>query len=99
MTLRLRRTQNAAQDLRAIWQYIADQNPQSADKHNSELEKKFLLLASMPELGMRVPEFAPDLRGFSAGNYVIFYRFDERTLTIVRVLHAACDIASLFRGS
>ena len=40
-------------------------------------------------------QFAPSLRAGFAGNYVIYYRHDERELIIVRVLHGARDAAAL----
>jgi toxin ParE1/3/4 len=39
--------------------------------------------------------FAPGLRAGFVGNYVIYYRPDERDLVIIRVLHGARDAAAL----
>ena len=61
-----------------------------------------MTLAAMPELGERQVFKRADLadlrawqvRGFE--NYLIFYRPIEHGVEIVRVLHAARDIAAIF---
>jgi toxin ParE1/3/4 len=40
-------------------------------------------------------QLAPGLRAAFNGAYVVYYLPDETTLTIVRVLHGARDVAAL----
>jgi toxin ParE1/3/4 len=54
------------------------------------------LLASQPLLGQLRPEFAPNLRSFSAGSYVIFYRPVRAGIEVMRVIHSARNIDTLF---
>ena len=64
----------ARADLDGIWFYIAQDNPDTADKFIRALVTRFPLLASMPEMGRLREEFGPHLRSLAIGNYVIFYR-------------------------
>jgi toxin ParE1/3/4 len=52
-------------------------------------------LCHFPLAGAAREQFASGLRAGFAGNYVIYYRHDERELMIVRVLHGAGDAAAL----
>ncbi len=47
-------------------------------------------------MGRRREELAPALRSFPAGNYVIFYRPVREAIQIIRVLHGARDIETMF---
>ncbi len=49
-------------------------------------------LADFPELGEARPDIAPDMRKWTVGNYLVFYRIDPDAVTIVRVLHGARDL-------
>jgi toxin ParE1/3/4 len=79
-----------------IWFYIAQDNPDAADKFIRALASKFPVLASMPDLGRRREELSPRLRSLPFGHYVIFYRPMENRIEIVRVLHGARDLPPLF---
>ncbi len=86
----------AQRDLDEIWSYIADDSPASADRLIELFHEKFLLLSSQPLMGEVWPQLADDLRAFSVGNYLVFYHPVRRGVEVVRVLHAARDIASEF---
>ncbi|HLX71996.1 MAG TPA: type II toxin-antitoxin system RelE/ParE family toxin, partial [Verrucomicrobiae bacterium] len=86
----------AAADLDEIWSYIAQDNPDAADKLMAAFASRFLRLASMPELGRSRAELSLGLRGFPVGRYVIFYRQRECHIEIIRVLHGARDFPPLF---
>ena len=55
------------------------------------------VLASNPMMGRRRDELFPGLRSFAVGSHVIFYRVMSDGTDVIRVLHAARDIPSLFR--
>lgn len=84
----------ARTDLIEIWQYIADDSPQEADRFLDTLEKRIELISENPEMGTRREELAKDLRGFPVGNYIIFYRPIDggEGIEVVRVLNAAQDV-------
>jgi len=96
------RTNAAISDLNEQATFIQRESPNAAIRFLAATEATFLRLAAMPELGQR-QEFGrkelADLRvwqvqGFE--NFLIFYRPVERGIEVLRVLHAARDIAAVF---
>jgi toxin ParE1/3/4 len=89
-------------DLAEISEYIARDRPASARRFLFAAEDTFAWLAKKPAVGMPCDfehRFATDIRwwrvkGFK--NYLIFYRPIDRGVEVVRVLHGARDIASIF---
>jgi toxin ParE1/3/4 len=92
----------AEEDAREIALYIAEDNPEAADAFRVALERIREMLADLPEIGsirsfnnkelaglrmLRIPKFE---------KYLIFYRPVPEGTEIIRVLHAARDIPSLF---
>jgi toxin ParE1/3/4 len=102
MTGRILRTEAALRDLNEQAKFIQRDSPDAAIRFLRAAEEAFDRLAAMPELGER-QEFGRErlaglrawqVRGFE--NYLIFYRPIQRGIEIVRVLHAARDIAAIF---
>ncbi|MCX7424696.1 MAG: type II toxin-antitoxin system RelE/ParE family toxin [Planctomycetia bacterium] len=87
---------DAQSDLDSIYDYVARESLSAADAMLDALQQRFRLLASQPFLGQLRAELAPDLRSFSVGNYVIFYRPVRVGIEVTRVLHSARDIDKLF---
>ena len=90
------RTSRANLDLVEIALRIAGENPNAADTWLDTIDAKCRLLARMPELGRKRPDLAPDLRSLPAGSYVIFYRPVKAGIQIIRILHGARDIPTIF---
>ena len=90
------RTSQADRDIIGITLYIALDSPSAADRLLDTLDEKFALLATQPQMGELRPDLAPELRSFSVGNYVIFYRAIAGGIEVARVLHGARDIPGLF---
>jgi toxin ParE1/3/4 len=91
--MRVVRTSAAKADAREIWAYIAQDNPEAADRLLDRFDKLFRVLASQPLVGKSVEELVPNLRFVPIGNYLIFYRPTQE-----RILHGARDInAEFFR--
>jgi len=86
----------ARDDLHEIWEYIAQDNLDAAERLVDRIEELCELLATHPHLGRRREELAPGLRSFPAGSYFIFYQPITDGIEVVRVLHASRDIDSLF---
>lgn len=93
---RLRFTPVSRDDLEEIWEFIAQDNLDAAEALLKAIEEKCELLASSPSIGRRRDELAEDLRSLPHDSYLIFYRMVADGVLIVRVLHAARDVASLF---
>jgi toxin ParE1/3/4 len=93
---RIERTSRAQVDLVQIWLYVAEDNIAAADRFIDAIERQLVRLAEMPGMGRPRPELARELRSFPIKSHVIFYRRIERGIQVVRVLHGARDIESLF---
>lgn len=80
----------AEQDLQEIVEHIARHDLSAALRWLDQTEGLFALLASQPELGerMRTRRFGEVLR-HTAGNYLVYYRFSDDELQVLRVVHAA----------
>lgn len=78
-------SEDTVSDLDGIWNYIAQDNIDAANHFLDAIFLKFSSLAAMPHMGKSREEFAPRLRSFPVGSYVIFYRPVENGVEIVRV--------------
>lgn len=81
-------------DLREIWQYIAEQSAKAADAMLGRIERTFQMLAEHTRSGRVRPELVSDLRSFPVESYMIFYFIVIDGIEVVRVMHAQRDISS-----
>lgn len=86
----------AQRDLREIRNYIAADSVTAAICFVDLLKTKCQRLAEFPGMGREREELGAGLRSFAVSNYLIFYRERNEGIEIVRVLHGARDIDSLF---
>ena len=91
-------TQQAREDLIAIWAYVADDNPSAADRVLDILDARMMRLAEHPLLGPARPDIAPGLRYLVSGNYLVLYRVMGESVEVVRVLHGARNLNALFEN-
>jgi toxin ParE1/3/4 len=96
MSAIVRRSPLAEQDYREIWRYIANDNPDAADRLLRKIDSKLHLYAENPRMGTARDALAPGLRSFSVGNYLVFYRIVTGGIELVRVLHGARELKRLF---
>ncbi|MBW4567460.1 MAG: type II toxin-antitoxin system RelE/ParE family toxin [Tolypothrix carrinoi HA7290-LM1] len=89
----------AEADLLDIWDFIANKSFERADWFLQKIESKLKMLASTPGMGRKRDELVPNLRSFPVGNYLIFYRPVNQGIEVLRVLHGARDIPSIFEDS
>lgn len=80
--------ETARADLLAIADYIADDNPNAAQRLVDDIEAKVAKLTEHPKL-YRTGRVAGTKEMLVRGNYVVIYAEDARAVTILRVLHAA----------
>jgi toxin ParE1/3/4 len=80
--------QAAREDLLAIVDYISDDNPAAAQALKDEIEAKVSRLLDHPKLyrSGRVPGTREMV---VHRNYVVIYKQDKTTISILRVLHGA----------
>ncbi len=92
---RVHKTRHALTDLDDIWWHIARDNLPAADRFVRLVDEKLNILAEFPLMGVSREAFAPGLRGFSVGEYMIYYRPIEDGVRAERVLHGALDKEAL----
>lgn len=85
----------ASQDLEAIADYIAQDNPYRALSFVGEIREQCQKIAGRPLMYSSRPELGPEIRACPFGRYLIIFKPEPENATlIVRVLHGAMDIAS-----
>ena len=93
---RIRFAQAVALDLEEIYDYIAADNGEAAERLMVRMQDRWRSLLSNPGIGSRRDELQKGMRSITEGNYVIFYQATAEDLEIVRVLHASRDIPKIF---
>jgi len=94
--LKILKRPEAENDLDEIWWYIAQDNPDSADKLLDEIEETNRKLARFANMGRNRDELHPGLQSFLVGKYLIFYIPISGGIEIIRVLHGMMDIDAFF---
>ena len=86
----------AEQDIEAIGDYIAQDNPVRAVGFTEELYQQCLRLGETPVLYRQRPELGRHIRSCAYGRYLIVFSAGDTEVRIERVLHGARDINNLF---
>lgn len=94
--LPIKRSPLAKQDIGGIWLGIALHNRQGATRVVRDIDARIKSLSEFPELGPARPEIARDMRVLIEGKYLILYRIQPSSIEVVRVVHGARDIETLF---
>lgn len=88
----------ALQDLQGVWDFIATDSANAADKFLDELFDAFEKLAEWPRQGhVRTDLTERDVLFWPVGSYLVVYRADRKPLEIVAILHGARDIPTVMR--
>lgn len=86
----------AMQDLLDIWDYIAAESVDVADRVISDIEQALERLADNPQMGhLREDLVTQPLRFWLVHSYLIIYRAETQPLEVVRILSAYRDIHEL----
>jgi plasmid stabilization system protein ParE len=89
-------------DLTDIWEYIAADNLQAADRVIAEIYSKIQALISFPHQGhSRSDLTSRPLRFQAVRDYLIVYAPDEKPLSVVAVLHGRRNprvVAAILQG-
>ena len=94
--------QSAEQDVEEIVDYISHDSAQAAATFRVALQHVCELLVELPEAGSARTFRNPEMKGVRMlpvrkfNNYLIFYRSAPGGLEIVRIVHGARDLPSLF---
>ncbi len=95
--MKLLYTPEAFHDLKRVRKFIADNNPEAAQRIGSELVEGISKLKDFPHIGRQVPK-APNpemVRDISVGMYIVRYLVLENEINILRIWHKREDWASL----
>ena len=60
-----------------------------------QIEARFSALLSQPQIGPRRDHLSEGLRAHFHRDYVLYYRFTDTEVIIVRVVHGARDVSAL----
>lgn len=94
---------DAFTDLDGIWEYIADDNVDAADRMLADIHSTLSTLAASPNIGHRRPDLtARPLRFHPVRDeYLIAYSPDERPLWVLAIIHGRRNprvLAAILRG-
>jgi plasmid stabilization system protein ParE len=88
----------ALQDLQELWDYIATENLDAADRMIDTLFAAFERLAAMPGLGHRREDLTDrPLRFWTVDTSLVLYRAERTPIEIVAVTRGGRDIPRLLR--
>lgn len=94
--MKVRLSAEARQDLLAIADYIARDNPTRALSFVLELTQSCASLADMPRANAVVARYeSHGIRRRVHGNYSVFYRIENEHIAVIRILHGARDHEAL----
>ncbi len=90
---KIRWSHEAAQWLKDIYDYIAQDNPTAAGKVVSGIYEKAQLLSDFPKLGQKYREEPEgEIRVLLYGHYRIAYMITDDYIDILGVFHGALDL-------
>ena len=94
--MKLRYAPEALNDLAEIKQYIKEElgSPIAAGKIISGILASCSLLKSQPRLGMELSKRIgreTDYRYLISGNYIVFYRIENKNISVYRIIDARTD--------
>ncbi len=89
----------AEEDFTEIISYITADNPTAAESVVNKIEKNLELLSESPHLGKSPSDYDLKLLGYQyliIENHQVFYKIEQRTIFIHRILHGARNYKNLF---
>lgn len=89
-------TRLAAGDLEQIWEFIAGDHVEAADRVIDDIHDALEALADFPEMGHRRDDLADAaLRIWPVHSYLIVYRPERRPIEVVRIISGFRDLFPL----
>jgi toxin ParE1/3/4 len=82
-------TEPARQDLRDIFEYIAEENPHAARALLNEIRVRAVLLQSNPQIGRPGRVDGTRELVLTGSRYILPYRIKEKQIQILAVFHSA----------
>lgn len=91
--MRWRLSPKAAEDLEALGDFIAKDDPVAAIRFIDRIHERLQVLTAVPESGARRDDIRPGLRMILVGRYLILYRMAEM-VEVIRIVHGHRRITS-----
>ncbi len=89
-------TPRARRDVIEIWEYIARDNFEAADRVVAAIKEATRMLAELPGIGYTRPDVHDTrYRFWRVYSYLLAYRASDEALVIVRVVHGARDLRDI----
>jgi toxin ParE1/3/4 len=88
----------ALRDLNDISSYFATQNIDTGERVLALFTEKCTRLIDFPNMGKSYEFLRSGIRGIPLEGYIIFYRFVETDIIILRVVSGRQNLANLFTG-
>jgi toxin ParE1/3/4 len=88
----------AREDIRLIYEYIAEDSVTAADAAFDRIFKSIKMLTKNPRAGRRRLEYGPDVRTITVHPFVVFYRLREARgdVQVLRILDGRRDLGTVF---
>ncbi len=88
----------ARKDLNELWEFIAQDSLQAADRIVTAIEKACGKLSRSPLMGHLRPDLTDKaVRFWGVSSYLIVYRAETKPLEVVRILSGYRDLAGLLQ--
>ena len=86
---------SADADLDDIYEWIARDDPQAAERTVERIVDAAKRLRHFPDSGTSRPELGPQARSIVIGKYLVLYRVGSDSVDILRVVHGARDLGGM----
>jgi toxin ParE1/3/4 len=90
-----RYTREAREDLLKIWEWIAPENPATADRVYDTIDARCTSLRDHPRLGRPRPEIGEGARSLVIERWLALYRIVADGVQVVRIVDGARDLTKL----
>src|SRR6185312_1880498 len=94
--MKVRLTFEAEADLEGIGDRIAERNPARAVTYVREIRESCLRIGELPHAWPPRPQWGEGIRITIHGKYVIVHRVRDETVQVLRIVHGARDLDTLF---
>ena len=88
-------TDHAKADIASIWDYTEERwGRDQAATYDRSLEAACIDLASGDRVGVTAAHISPDYHKLHVGKHTVYYRMNDDTLEVIRILHQQMDVPS-----
>lgn len=90
-------TPAAQRDLSKIWDFSEERwSSAQAEKYIREIQAALKRVAEEFDRGRRREDICAGYMSYAVGSHVIFYRQQENSLEVIRILHQRMDLGATF---